>query len=288
MEDPPNDRRWQEDEGNTLISTDIPLLCSGHRGCLFEDRKLDKIFLGERWVRLTWTKAAEPGILRGNNHFISVGTCNDNSFIALVAHKTINDTYDTVVLNDQHPYSKWLLALEWAEGNGVGREQIAKATKDAQELTFNATAYRAVKQLQDFITKWNQIPNLSPHLEWQSAPAGTKSFAIVMDDPDAPTDFTHWLVYNIPPSVRELAEGASTQRSMPQGAAEGRNDFGRSGYGGPCPPRGNPHHYVFRVYALDLRLDLFAGATRKQVDAAMSGHVVAQGQAVGTYQRMTP
>ena len=164
MEDPPNDRRWQEDEGNTLISTDIPLLCSGHRGCLFEDRKLDKIFLGERWVRLTWTKAAEPGILRGNNHFISVGTCNDNSFIALVAHKTINDTYDTVVLNDQHPYSKWLLALEWAEGNGVGREQIAKATKDAQELTFNATAYRAVKQLQDFITKWNQIPNLSPHL----------------------------------------------------------------------------------------------------------------------------
>ena len=130
--------------------------------------------------------------------------------------------------------------------------------------------------------------NLSPHLEWQSAPAGTKSFAIVMDDPDAPTDFTHWLVYNIPPSVRELAEGASTQRSMPQGAAEGRNDFGRSGYGGPCPPRGNPHHYVFRVYALDLRLDLFAGATRKQVDAAMSGHVVAQGQIVGAYQRMTP
>jgi Raf kinase inhibitor-like YbhB/YbcL family protein len=128
--------------------------------------------------------------------------------------------------------------------------------------------------------------NLSPQLQWQPAPAGTKSFAIVMDDPDAPIGFTHWLVYNIPPGVRELAEGASTQGAMLQGSVEGMNNFGRSGYGGPCPPRGNPHHYVFRVYALDIRLDLSAGATRKQVDAAMSGHLVAQGQIVGTYQRM--
>jgi Raf kinase inhibitor-like YbhB/YbcL family protein len=130
--------------------------------------------------------------------------------------------------------------------------------------------------------------NLSPQLRWQPAPAGTKSLAIVMEDPDAPIDFTHWLVYNIPPGVRELGEGASQQGAMPQGSVEGRNDFGRPGYGGPCPPRGNPHHYLLRVYALDIRLDLSAGATRKQVDAAMSGHVVAQGQIVGAYQRMTP
>ena len=130
--------------------------------------------------------------------------------------------------------------------------------------------------------------NLSPQLQWQPAPAGTKSLAIVMEDPDAPIDFTHWVVYNIPPGVRELAEGASQQGAMPQGSVEGRNDFGRPGYGGPCPPRGNPHHYLLRVYALDIRLDLSAGATRKQVDAAMSGHVVAQGQIVGAYQRMTP
>jgi hypothetical protein len=128
--------------------------------------------------------------------------------------------------------------------------------------------------------------NLSPHLAWQFGPYGTRSFALEMDDPDAPTDFTHWLVYNIPPSVRELTESASTQRSMPQGAAEGRNDFGRSGYGGPCPPRGNPHHYFFRVYALDLLLDLPPGATRKQLDAAMDRHILSQGQIVGTYQRM--
>ena len=127
--------------------------------------------------------------------------------------------------------------------------------------------------------------NLSPQLEWQSAPAGTKSLAIVMDDPDAPIDFTHWLVYNIPPGVRELAEGASQQGAMPHGSAEGMNNFGRSGYGGPCPPYGNSHHYVFRVYALDRVLDLSAGATRKQVDAAMRGHVVAQGQIIRIYQR---
>jgi hypothetical protein len=128
--------------------------------------------------------------------------------------------------------------------------------------------------------------DLSPQLEWQSAPAGTKSFAIVMDDPDAPIDFTHWLVYDIPPGVRELAEGASTQGAMPRGSAEGRNNFGRLGYGGPCPPRGNPHHYVFRVYALDIRLDLPAGATRRQVDAAMSGHVATLAQIIGIYRRM--
>jgi Raf kinase inhibitor-like YbhB/YbcL family protein len=127
--------------------------------------------------------------------------------------------------------------------------------------------------------------DLSPVLQWQSAPAGTKSFAIVMDDPDAPIDFTHWLVFNIPPGVRELAEGASQQSAMPHGSVEGRNDFGRPGYGGPCPPRGNPHHYVFRVYALDRLLDLPAGAAGKQVHAAISGHIVAQGQIVGTYQR---
>ncbi len=128
--------------------------------------------------------------------------------------------------------------------------------------------------------------NLSPQLNWQSAPAGTESFAIVVDDPDTPTDFTHWMVYNIAPGVRELAEGAPTHGAMPQGSAEGRNDFGHPGYGGPCPPRGNPHHYVFRVYALDRLLNLPPGATRKQLDAAIVGHIVAQGEIIGIYQRM--
>jgi Raf kinase inhibitor-like YbhB/YbcL family protein len=128
--------------------------------------------------------------------------------------------------------------------------------------------------------------NLSPHLAWQFGPHGTRSFVLEMDDPDAPIDFTHWLVYNIPPGVRELAEGTSTQGAMPQGSAEGKNNFGQFGYGGPCPPRGNPHHYVFRVYALDRLLDLPPGATRRQLDAAMDRHILSQGQIIGLYQRM--
>jgi Raf kinase inhibitor-like YbhB/YbcL family protein len=128
--------------------------------------------------------------------------------------------------------------------------------------------------------------NLSPQLAWQSAPAGTKSLAVVVDDPDAPIDFTHWLVYNIAPGVQELPDNASTHAASHQGAAEGTNDFGRHGYDGPCPPRGKPHHYVFRVYALDRLLDLPPGATRKQLDAAMDRHILSQGQIVGTYQRM--
>jgi Raf kinase inhibitor-like YbhB/YbcL family protein len=125
----------------------------------------------------------------------------------------------------------------------------------------------------------------SPNLQWPAAPAGTKSFAIVMDDPDAPVDFTHWLVYNIPPGVHELTQGASAQAAMPRGSAEGANDFRRLGYGGPCPPAGKPHHYGFRIYALDIRLDLPPGAARKQLDSAIKQHIVAEGQIIGIYQR---
>lgn len=127
--------------------------------------------------------------------------------------------------------------------------------------------------------------DLSPQLQWQQAPAGTKSLALEMDDPDAPVDFTHWLVYNMAPGVRELPQNASTHAASHQGAAEGINDFGDAGYDGPCPPRGNPHHYFFRLYALDIRLDLPAGASKKRLDAAIRGHIVAQGQMVGIYQR---
>jgi hypothetical protein len=127
--------------------------------------------------------------------------------------------------------------------------------------------------------------DISPNLQWPVAPAGTKSFAIEMNDPDALVDFTHWLAYNIPPGVHELAQGASAQAAMPHGSAEGANDFRRLGYGGPCPPAGKPHHYVFRLYALDIRLDLPPGAARKQLDSAIESHIVAEGQIIGIYRR---
>jgi len=125
----------------------------------------------------------------------------------------------------------------------------------------------------------------SPNLHWPSPPAGTQSLAIVMHDPDALVDFTHWLAYNIPGSVRQLPEGASTRGAMPQGSQEGMNGFDRIGYGGPCPPGGNPHHYIFRLYALNALLDLPQGATRRQLESAMSGHILAQGHIVGIYKR---
>jgi Raf kinase inhibitor-like YbhB/YbcL family protein len=127
--------------------------------------------------------------------------------------------------------------------------------------------------------------NVSPELHWTHAPAESKSFALVMHDPDAPVDFTHWLAYNIPPSVRELAEGASPGGSMPAGSQEGANSFGRSGYGGPCPPAGRPHHYRFQLYALDIRVDLPAGAERGRLESAMQGHLIAEGQITGIYGR---
>ncbi len=121
--------------------------------------------------------------------------------------------------------------------------------------------------------------NRLPRLEWSTPPSGTQELAIEMLDPDAPGGtFTHWLVYGIPPSISSLA-------AVPAGAAEGVNDFGRRGYGGPCPPRGAAHHYHFVVLALDARLGLAPGATRSDLEARISGHVLGRGELVATYQR---
>ncbi|MGO8758483.1 MAG: YbhB/YbcL family Raf kinase inhibitor-like protein [Terracidiphilus sp.] len=126
---------------------------------------------------------------------------------------------------------------------------------------------------------------ISPALGWQNVPASARSLALVIHDPDAPIDFAHWVAYNIPAGARGLAEGASSRGAMPEGSAEGSNSFGRQGYGGPCPPPGKPHHYVFLLYALDARLNLKPGLTREQLEAAIRGHILAEGQIVGTYRR---
>jgi Raf kinase inhibitor-like YbhB/YbcL family protein len=121
--------------------------------------------------------------------------------------------------------------------------------------------------------------NRLPRLEWSTPPSGTKELAVEMVDPDAPRGlFTHWLVYGIPPSASSLA-------TLPTGVTEGVNDFGRAGYGGPCPPRGPAHHYHFIVFALDTRLRLAAGATRSDLESRISGHVIGKGELVATYQR---
>ena len=126
--------------------------------------------------------------------------------------------------------------------------------------------------------------DISPAIEWSGPPAQAKSFALILDDPDAPSGtFTHWVVYNIPAATHTLAEGFRPAG----GSATGVNDFGKTGYGGPCPPRGHgPHRYNFKLFALDVpSLDLRAGAKRSDVDRALRGHVVEQATYTGRYER---
>lgn len=128
--------------------------------------------------------------------------------------------------------------------------------------------------------------NVSPVLRWDGAPAGTKSFSLVTLDPDAPVGtFIHWVIYDLPENTKELNENVPKQKELPNGARQGRNDFGKIGYGGPCPPRGSAHRYYFRLYALDKKLDLVPGASRGDLDRAMKGHVLAQAELMGRYKR---
>jgi hypothetical protein len=126
----------------------------------------------------------------------------------------------------------------------------------------------------------------SPDLSWSGAPVGVQSFALIADDPDAPVGtWTHWLIWNIPAQSTGLPKGVPKDETLRDGTSQGRNDFRRVGYGGPCPPPGKPHRYFFKVYALDAKLDLRAGANRNELERAMKGHVLAQGELMGKYGR---
>ena len=129
-------------------------------------------------------------------------------------------------------------------------------------------------------------PDVSPQLSWKEAPARTQSFAVIMDDPDAPAGiWVHWVLYNLPANRKELPEGIEKQEQLASGALQGRNDFRKIGYGGPCPPRGTPHHYHFKLYALDTTLDLKAGATKADLERGMKGHILGETELMGRYGR---
>jgi Raf kinase inhibitor-like YbhB/YbcL family protein len=130
--------------------------------------------------------------------------------------------------------------------------------------------------------------DISPPLRWGQAPEGTKSFALLVEDPDAPSGtFDHWVLFNIPPVTTELSEGIPNLPVLDYGMKQGVNGFKRIGYGGPCPPRqDDPHHYFFRIYALEIELPIQEGASKDDVRRAMEGHIIAEGVLVGTYARM--
>jgi Raf kinase inhibitor-like YbhB/YbcL family protein len=131
--------------------------------------------------------------------------------------------------------------------------------------------------------------DISPRLEWSGAPAGTMSFALIVDDPDAPDPaapkmtWVHWVLYNIPADVDHLPEDLAPT-DLPVGTLEGKNDWKRTGYGGPCPPIGR-HRYFFKLFALDATLPDLNSPTKAQLESALQGHILGATQIIGTYQK---
>jgi Raf kinase inhibitor-like YbhB/YbcL family protein len=131
-----------------------------------------------------------------------------------------------------------------------------------------------------------QGSDTSPALVWTDPPPGTQSLVLIVDDPDAPAGtWVHWVMYDLPPSTRRLDEALPPTTDVAGGGRQGANDFGKTGYGGPCPPPGKPHRYFFKLYALNSRLNLRAGATKQDVEQAMKGHVLAKAEVMGRYRR---
>jgi Raf kinase inhibitor-like YbhB/YbcL family protein len=150
------------------------------------------------------------------------------------------------------------------------------------DFTLASSAFRGGGTIPQRFT--GEGEDLSPPLRWQGVPEGTQSFALVVDDPDAPRGtFTHWTVFGLPGTATELPEGWSPG----QAGTSGRNDFGREGYGGPMPPPGHgPHRYFFHLYALDVpRLPLREGASRQDLEHALEGHVLGTAELMGRYER---
>jgi len=128
--------------------------------------------------------------------------------------------------------------------------------------------------------------DISPPLTWSNVPAATKAFALIVDDPDAPGGtWVHWVIYDLPAQIKELAEGVGKTETLANGVKQGVNDFRQVGYGGPCPPPGTPHRYHFKLYALDAPTNLKPRATKQQLLAAMKGHVLSEAEIIGSYRR---
>lgn len=127
--------------------------------------------------------------------------------------------------------------------------------------------------------------DMSPPVEWSGIPSQAQSIAVIVDDPDAPGgDWVHWVIYDIPPYLEAIQAGVSDSPKLLRGGVQGKTDFGKIGYGGPCPPRG-VHRYFFKIYALDIALRLKPGITKKELLEAMQGHILAEGALMGRYGR---
>lgn len=165
---------------------------------------------------------------------------------------------------------------------GCGEDSATHGTKMKIQLTSDA------------FSEGQPIPSrhaydqqdISPELRWSGVPSTAKSLALIADDPDAPMGtWVHWVLYDIAPEKTGLPEGLPKSPELPDGARQGVNDYKGIGYGGPCPPPGKPHRYFFKLYAVDAKMDLKSGLTKKELLKAIEGHVLGEGELMGTYQR---
>jgi Raf kinase inhibitor-like YbhB/YbcL family protein len=153
----------------------------------------------------------------------------------------------------------------------------------AMPITVTSQAFQNMQPIPPKYTCDGQ--DISPPIAWKDVPPETKSIVLICDDPDAPVGtWTHWVCYGIPATVDSLPEDVPKKDSLPVGGCQGINSWLKLGYGGPCPPSG-PHRYFFKVLALDVAMNLPSGKNRKDIEKAMRGHVIGQGELIGTYQR---
>jgi Raf kinase inhibitor-like YbhB/YbcL family protein len=177
---------------------------------------------------------------------------------------------------------------------------LAMACHPTTPAAAQTSALRRGKKVMSFVLQTEAFPeggeipakytcsgeDVSPALSWNDAPTATKSFVLLVEDPDAPSGtFTHWVVYDLPANARHLREGVAKSDDVPGGGRQGRNDSRRIGYAGPCPPPGKPHRYVFKLFALDRMLDVASGAAKGEVESAMRGHVLAHAEFMGRFAR---
>jgi hypothetical protein len=166
----------------------------------------------------------------------------------------------------------------------VAQDAQQKETGPVPVLKLTSSSFEADG---DIPTKYScDGANVSPALAWTDAPAATRGFALIMDDPDTPKGaVTHWLIYDLPVGARSLPEGVPTSKKLADGSMQGKNVRGKSGYTGPCPEKGGPaHHYFFKLYALDAKTNLKPNAKKEEVEAAMKGHILAKAELIGRFK----
>jgi Raf kinase inhibitor-like YbhB/YbcL family protein len=178
------------------------------------------------------------------------------------------------------------LIFKVARANGafLTLSTLAANGENAMSLTISSPSFSSGAEIPKKFTC--DGADVSPQLVWTEPPAGTKSLALLVDDPDAPVgNWNHWTMWNLPVTAGGVSEGVKKEATLADGSEQGKNDFRKTGYNGPCPPPGKPHRYYFKLFALDSKPDLKPGASKRDLDAAMKGHILAQAEWMGRYGR---